>query len=294
MMSNALCLLLAEVAPASGPAATAPAPSGQAIPMIHPLILNILAVGTCALAVWIFRRIATPAKLTLRRTPGRPNSLGPEHIMLILAVYLSPIILLGVLVKEPTYHLTLPVTMAAQVICLAVSLVVAGRTFRHGLSRGMGLSMRHWIYDTARGVVSYLTIVPICLALFWLVNWLAPRQPEDMHELLRLLGEASLGWRLIVILSTVILAPLAEEVFFRGLLQSMFRKYFGQPWLAIAAASACFAMAHISQPKDIPSLLALGAALGYSYERCGRLWPAILAHALFNAVNIAVCLTPMS
>jgi membrane protease YdiL (CAAX protease family) len=35
----------------------------------------------------------------------------------------------------------------------------------------------------------------------------------------------------------------------------------------------------------------LGITLGYVYERSGRLLPAILLHAIFNGVNLAVALS---
>ena len=77
-------------------------------------------------------------------------------------------------------------------------------------------------------------------------------------------------------------------MFFRGIVQSMLRRWTRGVWPAVLASSALFAAFHINQPQAIPSLFALAVALGYSYERTGRLFAPILAHALFNAVNLAV------
>ena len=292
MMSNALCHALRAIAGISllGPAArpaTQPAAG-------HPLLYGIVAAGLCALTIWVVRRIAHPAKLSLRRTPGRANSLSPGHILLVLAAHLTPLVILEAFVeREPGYRLRLPVTMASQLICVLAALLVAKLTFRHGLLRGLGLSMRHWVCDTGRGVVGYLAVAPVCYGLYRLAGWFWPRDQGDLHELLVMLPQVGIAWKLAIVASAVALAPLAEEIFLRGLLQSMIRRYTGRAWLAIVLASAFFAALHTSYPKDMPALFALGIVLGYSYERCGRLWPSILMHALFNGFNIAVFLSEL-
>jgi membrane protease YdiL (CAAX protease family) len=93
------------------------------------------------------------------------------------------------------------------------------------------------------------------------------------------------GWKIAIAISTIVLAPMFEEVFFRGLLQSMLRNYL-RPWPAILLASTLFMMMHWGVWHTWPALFALSLVLGYNYERCGRLWPAILIHALNNATAI--------
>jgi membrane protease YdiL (CAAX protease family) len=92
-------------------------------------------------------------------------------------------------------------------------------------------------------------------------------------------------WHVLSLVSAVVLAPLAEEVFFRGLVQSVLRNYFGSPWVAVALASLLFASVHMDL-HWAPALTALGLVLGYSYERTGRLLAPVLIHALFNGVSM--------
>ena len=94
------------------------------------------------------------------------------------------------------------------------------------------------------------------------------------------------AWRVVVAFSTVIMAPLAEEVFFRGLLQSMLRKYLGHAWGAILITSVLFAVGHARYHDTIPALFVLAVVLGYNYERSGRLYPSILIHVIFNGVSV--------
>jgi hypothetical protein len=287
MLSNALCPVVPAIASAAEAGVT---PMTQPDPnqvFSHPLLTGILAVGICTLTVWVVRRAVNRYKLRLRRVPGRPNSLTPGHVLLVLGAYLAPSAILHRSVPDFSQQTQQAVSLAAQVAWLLLSLMVAKLTFRHGLGRGLGLSMRHWLYDSARGVVGYLAVMPVCLA----VTMMLPRDAGDLHLLLRTLPGMSVPWKLLTLLSGVVLAPLAEEVFFRGLVQSMLRRYLNSAWLSVAIASAFFAVVHVPQWKDMPALFVLAVALGYNYERCGRLYPSILMHAVFNAVMFAVVLS---
>lgn len=87
----------------------------------------------------------------------------------------------------------------------------------------------------------------------------------------------------VLAMSTVLLAPLAEEVFFRGMLhQSIRRRWRFVP--AMVLSSVIFAVAHID-PLVIPSIFALSLILTIMYERERSLWVPIVAHAAFNVIG---------
>jgi hypothetical protein len=110
------------------------------------------------------------------------------------------------------------------------------------------------------------------------------------HALLRMLRELSAPWKALALFSGIVLAPVGEELFFRGLFQSVLRQATGRPWVAIVLTSVAFAWVHFSSPQNVPAIFALSVALGYNYERCGRLYPPILMHALFNFVFMMIVL----
>ena len=83
--------------------------------------------------------------------------------------------------------------------------------------------------------------------------------------------------------TVVVMAPLTEEFFFRGLLLSGFERRYG-PARAVAFSTILFCLAH-GNPVQVPATLLLGVYLGWLTVRTRSLWPAVLAHALNNLVG---------
>jgi membrane protease YdiL (CAAX protease family) len=84
---------------------------------------------------------------------------------------------------------------------------------------------------------------------------------------------------------TVLAAPFFEEVLFRGVLFAGLRDSLG-PWTAGLASSMLFALLH-SDPQALLVLTALGGIFAALYHKTGSLWPAILAHSLWNGATVA-------
>lgn len=291
---------------AAGRQATAPASQAVDLDMSRPsAMLALVAVGLCVLAVWVIRRLARPAKLSLAGTPGRPNAVHPAHILILLLLWLGSMYAVrqvaAAIWPEDSPQLVTAVNLVGQAAWLVGSLVVAAMAFRSGLARGLGLSARHWVYDGARGILAYFAAIPICFGLlaasvsiYQAIHGEAP--PE--HTMLQALDKVTLPWQVVVIFSAVVMAPLSEEVFCRGLLQSMVRRYTSRPWAAVVVSAVFFSLMHMTSAAEgryvvwtpVPPLLALGIVLGYNYERSGRLLAPILTHAIFNAVNVAMYL----
>lgn len=94
--------------------------------------------------------------------------------------------------------------------------------------------------------------------------------------------------------ASALVAPAAEELFFRGFLLPAVRERFrkngrGNDLAAVAVVAATFAAAHFS-PSDFPALFVAGAVFGAaslgSRTRGGLVAP-FLAHAIFNALVLA-------
>lgn len=92
---------------------------------------------------------------------------------------------------------------------------------------------------------------------------------------------------LLFALAIGVLAPFAEEMFFRGMLFGWLRRW--GFWLAAIASAALFGVAH-GINFVFPASFALGILNAYAYEKSGSLWPAIVAHMVFNTTSLVALL----
>jgi membrane protease YdiL (CAAX protease family) len=117
---------------------------------------------------------------------------------------------------------------------------------------------------------------------------LADRQEQDVVDQLEKAGGAKL---VVLVLVAGLLAPVCEEMLFRGLLQRALRRRMA-PWAAIAIASAVFALAHplldptLGTLSIVPALFGLAVISGVAAERTGDLSVSILLHVGFNLVTV--------
>lgn len=92
----------------------------------------------------------------------------------------------------------------------------------------------------------------------------------------------------LVVAAVVIVAPIAEEVFFRGVAFNAWLRERGRRFAYIGSA-ALFAAIHVSLVSLVPIFL-LGLALAWVYRRTGSLVAPIAMHATFNAISVGIAL----
>ncbi len=167
-----------------------------------------------------------------------------------------------------------------------------------GSGSGGGKDLRLAWGDWWRGLGWSLAVLPIVTAVSWASVQVAGAitgSPPDMlaHQTLKMLTEhRESPWMWALIAAVVIGAPVFEEVFYRGLLQTAMVRATGSPWIAVLSVSVGFAIMHngVAQPHALPVLLALSVAMGVLYERTGSLMVPVMVHVAFNAFNIAMAL----
>jgi membrane protease YdiL (CAAX protease family) len=103
-------------------------------------------------------------------------------------------------------------------------------------------------------------------------------------DLTPVFAELSSPWWLLA--GGVIVAPVVEEIFFRGFVfAGLCRRYEWQK--AALISSALFALIHLQLTAVIPIFI-LGYIFAYLYYQSNSIWPAILMHVATNALGLGV------
>ncbi len=109
---------------------------------------------------------------------------------------------------------------------------------------------------------------------------------EDQRAVEMFGNVKSVGLKVYLGFFAVVIAPIAEEFIFRGVLFSSLHKL-GWPKCAWIVPSLLFALIHNSAPIFLP-LLFFALVLTWLYQKTGGLLAPILAHSLFNATNLGL------
>lgn len=139
------------------------------------------------------------------------------------------------------------------------------------------------------GLLSGSLFLPIAWGLqmtswFVLTHWHI--QPAEQLAIQTLQTAAGWGQRLTLGLVTIVLAPAAEELSFRGIFYPWL-KGLGRPRLALWGTSLVFALMHFNAVSFVP-LFALSIMMTLLYEKTGNLLAPFSTHALFNGVNFSM------
>lgn len=87
---------------------------------------------------------------------------------------------------------------------------------------------------------------------------------------------------IVAFITLVVIAPVAEEVFFRGYLYGKLKRYI-PTWVAIIVVSALFGVAHGQWNVAIMTFI-MGVFLCLLRDITGSLWPAITMHMIRNGI----------
>ena len=182
--------------------------------------------------------------------------------------------------------------MALVYFFLVVGLIVAC-WFRRGATSANSLMLRtaHW-----RGwqylvfaVVTVVSLIILQQIIFWLSDQLgiAPGDPSnDLEQMRQYLNFDQPATLIIMGVLAVILAPLAEEFVFRGMLFGAFHKTIGVVGSAVLLSALWSVMHWGYSSQNLLALFLLGLLFAYITWRTGSLWPAIVGHTANNLVAV--------
>ena len=155
--------------------------------------------------------------------------------------------------------------------------------------RSLGLVTRSFGSDAKLALAALALVLAPLLTLSSGLDQLVPYR----HPIIDFLSEHRDPLSLaLVFVSAVVVAPIAEEFFFRGVLQGWLQKRLPEfrGLGAIAIASLAFGLAHVGQGLAWIPLVFFGMTVGYLAKQTGSIVPGIFVHSLFNAVSVVLVL----
>jgi membrane protease YdiL (CAAX protease family) len=168
-------------------------------------------------------------------------------------------------------------------------------TLAFGISSVLTIAIFHFARWAPLGM-QYISTHPYPL-LIWMailtIGLLAPSQfleglissdmPNQLIEMLGTIISHPLGFLVISIL-----APIAEEMVFRGAILRSLLKYMRNPWLAIVISAAIFGLIHANLPQFMHAFL-IGLLLGWAFYRTGSILPGLIMHWVNNSAAFILC-----
>jgi membrane protease YdiL (CAAX protease family) len=187
------------------------------------------------------------------------------------------------------------ITLVAVILISVLNfLVLAGSVYLLGIKRkklswtSLGLiaekfSPKHAIVGAGLAV---LLLIPRGIAGFFglLIERVVTGEISSlaMRENLFSVGFDSWYGILLMVIGIGILAPIAEELFFRGLLYDFFRQKVGVTWAVVLSASM-FGLAHFDSLAVVLSTFVMGVVMAISVEYTKSLWMTIWMHIATNS-----------
>ena len=149
----------------------------------------------------------------------------------------------------------------------------------HGITPWLGIPL---------GVATQFLLIPL-LYLPLRELWPDTFDPDRLEERARELADKAGGFDTVLLVVVVVVgAPLIEELVYRGLLQRSLSVTVGAS-SGLLLTSILFSLIHFS-PIEYPGLLVAGLVFGACVTLTGRLGPAIVTHAAFNAAGLVTVL----
>jgi membrane protease YdiL (CAAX protease family) len=261
----------------------------------------VMLVGFALATVGLGLAVFAPVKAGRAAASG---GYGSHRVMLVTTAFatllaalfgnvLSLAFILATGQREPR---SLPAFLSAALSVSLVLLAVAYLRFirpgvvkwsdfgfgRHSL--GPDSARFAWPLNIVSGLSAGLVLVVLSGAVQWVLR-LAGVQQTQLNDYTWIrslpLPEFAVIW-----MAGAVLAPLSEEVFFRGLIFGSYYRTKG-PLVAYAVSATVFALLHLNLPAIAP-ILVLGLGLAWLYRLTGSLTPCIIAHGCNNGLAFLV------
>ena len=267
--------------------------------------IAVICVGTMAIGLFFYRHIRQSTPSQSFAMPGKVKTdtydlidLGAAALLIIF--FVSQLIAVATLSPEATQptesahssgkesteiniHSAISLTLSNLVLGICVFLFASTLRNRKpsivfGISRLSPIMALFWSVGVIPVAYLMMNLVDLLQKMFFNPG----NQVQKNVEIL--LESDNTDLIIVQIVSAILVAPLVEEIIFRGYLYAVLKRYSSSVFAAITT-SLLFAVVHNNLPGMMP-LFILALILTLAYELTGCLWVPMLAHALFNATQV--------
>ena len=348
MISASLILTSTAQAATTAPSASAAGGAGEGVGAAAVMLAGAAAAAGVA---W-FAGLLRPSRLGTERRipPGRPMMplAGVMFAALVVWVVMPSLFLRPAPVQPggavPATESSVVevsgrmlVIVNATVPALAFVVLLAGNALvRRRVGQRLGFELPRLPRGALGGLAAIALVLPVVLATMALMTlvyrWVGYQHPEA-HDLLRIMSESGPLVRYLAIVAAVVVAPLWEELLFRGHIQTLIFEGLvrirqdlpphlttpparpgdtleyalpapaevvetsdgqSRPLEAwLAVVLASMLFAGVHQRWMWPPIFVLSLCLGLAYERTRNLWVPVVMHAVFNGLMTAYFLSQL-
>ncbi len=179
------------------------------------------------------------------------------------------------------YFIITAVQTSAVILTLVYFNIIKGITWRQ-----LGINFKQLSKVIKEGLLGGLVLFGVVVAAGMLVEYLVAIEIE-LQPFAQLVIEAdNYGDLIMLLIIGSVLAPIGEEIYFRGLVYPAFKNRWGLK-LGMLFSGIFFALLHFDLLRFIPLMLG-GIGLSYIYERSGSIFSCMIAHGFWNAIMILV------
>jgi membrane protease YdiL (CAAX protease family) len=229
-------------------------------------------------------KTAVPAAggpMSVAAVPRRTHRWGLGAYLFVELVFLLASAAVGVLVVGDGVPKawTLAVALAVPTLLAAGLSVLITRWRGNGPWTDLRLywSWRDVRLGLAYGLGGLFVTLPASMLYMSIVG------PDATSAVGEVFGEVQASWSLAVLIFLVVvfIAPLCEEIVYRGLLWGAVERHSARPWVALVVTTLLFALAHFEFTRT-PLLLVVAIPIALARLMTGGLLASIVAHQVNN------------
>ncbi len=258
-----------------------------------PMPTNIVAVavlgtGVAAIAAGLSHYVLAPG---LRGGPKAWHGVGSHRLVLastLLVILMSNLGPLVYALVQPGQGLcSIPGFLTAGVsVGVSLILVTYIRFIRPGVLTvaDLGMQPERLAGHVSTGLLLGVGVLVLSAAIQALLGALGVRQTQLLD--LRCVRDFPMIGFAAIVFAGGVLAPIAEELFFRGYVFQAYMRTRG-PLVAYGLSSLLFGLLHLNLPALLPIVM-LGLVFCWAYQRTGSIVPSMVAHSLNNSVAFVI------